>query len=82
MGVPLIVTNVGALPEVVIDGIYGKVVEPNNVDALAEAICELHGNANRLNLMRKNIKDYWLPNMSWNPIVDKYIKCYMTNIES
>lgn len=35
---PVIVTDVGGLPEVVADGKTGYVVEPKNVDALAEAV--------------------------------------------
>lgn len=76
MNVPLIVTNVGALPEVVEDGKYGVVVEPNDVMALSNAICELHSKPETLNYMREQIKNKWLPTMSWKPIVDKYIECY------
>lgn len=78
MNVPLIVTNVGALPEVVEDGKYGVVVEPNDVMALSNAICELHSKPETLNYMREQIKNKWLPTMSWKPIVDKYIECYKT----
>jgi len=37
-GVPVVVTNVGGLPEVVEDGKTGFIVPPENLDALAEAI--------------------------------------------
>lgn len=37
---PVIVTNVGGLPDVVTDGKTGYVVEPKNPDALAKAIVE------------------------------------------
>lgn len=81
MGVPLIVTNVGALPEIVVDKKYGKVIEPNNVEALAEAICELYVNTECLAFMRKNIKENWLPSMSWKPIVEQYVQCYKTVVD-
>ncbi len=35
---PVVVTNVGGLPEVVIDGVTGYIVPPNNSTALARAI--------------------------------------------
>ena len=81
MGVPLIVTNVGALPEVVIDGEYGMVIEPNNVDAIFNAICDLYEDKLKLSQMRKNIKDYWLPSMSWTPIAKQYVECYKAVVE-
>ncbi len=40
-GVPVLTTNVGGLPEVVLDGINGRVVPAGSVDALAEALSEL-----------------------------------------
>ncbi len=81
MGVPLIVTNVGALPEVVTDGEYGMVIEPNNVDAIFNAICDLYEDKLKLSQMRKNIKDSWFPSMSWTPIAKQYVECYKAVVE-
>jgi glycosyltransferase involved in cell wall biosynthesis len=40
-GVPVLATDVGGLPEVVLDGINGRVVAPGSVAALASALAEL-----------------------------------------
>ncbi|HLL61535.1 MAG TPA: glycosyltransferase family 4 protein [Propionibacteriaceae bacterium] len=40
-GVPVVSTTVGAIPDLVRDGIEGRVVEPGDVDALAAALAEL-----------------------------------------
>ena len=40
-GVPVVATAVGAIPDLVRDGVEGRVVEPGNVEALAEALAEL-----------------------------------------
>ena len=37
-GLPVLTTPVGGIPELVTDGVEGLVVEPGNVDAIAEAI--------------------------------------------
>jgi glycosyltransferase involved in cell wall biosynthesis len=42
-GTPVVVTRVGALPEVVTDGRTGLVVEPGNAGALAEALDKVVG---------------------------------------
>ena len=43
MARPVIASNVGGLPEVVEDGVTGVLVEPNNPDALAEAMKRVAG---------------------------------------
>lgn len=40
-GLPVVVTNVGGMPEVVIDGETGFIVEPGQVEQLSESIKEL-----------------------------------------
>ena len=41
MARPAVVTRVGGLPEVVVDGVTGLVVERDDADALAEAVLTL-----------------------------------------
>jgi glycosyltransferase involved in cell wall biosynthesis len=44
-GVPVVVTDVGAVAEVVHDGVNGRVVAPDDPDALTAAIAALAGGA-------------------------------------
>jgi glycosyltransferase involved in cell wall biosynthesis len=44
-GLPVVVTSVGANPDVVRDGVDGRVVPPRDPGALAEALSEVLGNA-------------------------------------
>ena len=75
-GKPLIVTNVGALPEVVKDGVTGIVVPPSDPEALAKAIIELAGNIDLLNEFKQNIETTWRREMDWSSVADKYIEMY------
>jgi glycosyltransferase involved in cell wall biosynthesis len=42
-GVPVVATSIGAVPDLIRDGIEGRVVEPGNVEQLASALAELIG---------------------------------------
>lgn len=78
MCAPIIATRVGALPEVVINRKYGRIIEPNDVDSLAENIISLSRSTQELLQYKNNIKEEWIPSMSWRDIANKYIKCYQS----
>lgn len=76
MGTPAIATNVGALPKSVCNGETGLIVPPCDVESLASSIIHLHQDKDLLQSMRNNIRDKWLPSMSWDSIADEYISIY------
>ena len=45
LGVPVVATRVGALPEVIEDGVSGRLVPPEAVDDLADGIADVLGDA-------------------------------------
>lgn len=72
---PVIATNVGGLKEMVIDGRYGRIIEPANVDALVSAILEIYDNRDILVNWRNNImNDYEKGINSWNCISDDFVR--------
>lgn len=81
LGVPMVVTDVGALADAVRDGKTGIVVKPCDADALAVGICRLLEDDRLLESMRNNIDSEWKPNMGWRSIAEDYIKCYQSKIE-
>lgn len=62
-GKPVIVTNVGGLPEAVADGITGYVVEPKNPDALANSVIKFFNEDKAVefgaNIMEEEDKFSW-----------------------
>ena len=66
---PMICTNVGNLPNEVIDGRYGKIVSPNDTDSLCPGINYLLENPNVVEEFAKNIhSDVETGNNSWKSI--------------
>lgn len=56
---PMLVTNVGGLPEMVHDNLHGKVIEPSNVQVLAKAIIDMYADSQSLAKYSENIfNDY------------------------
>ena len=76
LGVPTVVTDVGALSDAVSHNKTGIVVRPSDVNDLANGIVCLHSDEERRNTMRKNIEEEWMKDMSWEPIANNYLKCY------
>lgn len=64
-GLAIVATNVGAIPEMVIDGVHGWLVPPNDVDALADAIQSLLESPARVRCMgaaaRSRYLQYYSP---------------------
>lgn len=75
-GIPVIVTNVGGLPEVVEDTITGLVVEPNNVTSIANAMKYLIKNPSLANEMGRRGRERVVNNYSWDVCVEKMYDIY------
>lgn len=75
-GVPLVVTNVGNLSQIVTDGVSGLVVPPNDARSLADAIIKLSTNKELLQSFKDNIRNSWMKRMDWHEVVDDYYQLY------
>ena len=74
---PVIATNVGGLPEMVVDGRYGLIVKEKDVDALADAIIKLLDNKDLIETFSKNIEsDYSTGERSWHITAKKLVEEY------
>jgi glycosyltransferase involved in cell wall biosynthesis len=56
IGVPVVASRVGALPERIADGMTGRLVPPGDVDALAAALTDVLMHPDRLAVYRANIR--------------------------
>jgi glycosyltransferase involved in cell wall biosynthesis len=74
---PVVATEVGGLPEVVIDRETGILVPPKNAGALANAITEILSDSNRQIQYRQAISEYYFKGeYSWNFISKQLIEIY------
>lgn len=76
LNVPVIATDVGALPDAVTDGVTGAIIPPCDVNALTCKIDDWLKNPQKINLMRCNIESIWRKKMNWVPIVKQYEEFY------
>ena len=72
-----IVTNVGGLPEVVVNNKTGKVIAPNNPNQLADAINEFLDNKDIVNQMGIEGKKFVEDKFSWIKISDQTKNVYL-----
>uniref|UniRef100_A0A7V3ZTH1 Glycosyltransferase family 1 protein n=1 Tax=candidate division WOR-3 bacterium TaxID=2052148 RepID=A0A7V3ZTH1_UNCW3 len=76
-GVPVVATNVGGIPDIVIDGYNGLLVSEKNSDALADAIIKLIEDNKLREKFVKNAKKYIKEKFGWDNIIKKLIKIYI-----
>ena len=80
-GKPVVVTNVGSLPELVKNGREGLVVPPKNPKALADAIIKiLEDDKLRKKMSRNALKK--AEELSWNNIAKKHLRVYREILNS
>ena len=77
---PVVVTDVGSISEVVVDGETGYVVNPRNSEELAEAIITILKNKNEREKMGNTAYLKMKNELSWDKIAEKTIELYEMNI--
>lgn len=73
-GVPSIGTNRGGVPEAIVDGETGVLVEPDSSDALYKAMARLISDPERLRSMGRRARERALSRFSWDRQVDEFEK--------
>lgn len=76
-GLPIVATNVGGIPENVIDQINGFLIEPRNEYQIAEKVILLLNNNELREKISENNKEK-ASNYSWERVVEKLEKLYET----
>jgi glycosyltransferase involved in cell wall biosynthesis len=76
MGVPVVSSNLGGVPEIVINGRTGFMVEPVNSDQLAQAIQKLWNDRTGYMKMRQNARQLMTENFDKEHQFDQFLKYF------
>lgn len=76
-GAPVICTDVASMPEVVVDGVTGFIVPPNDPDALRRKLIWLRENPSRRREIGDAARGRVLENFTWPTVVRKCLKIYV-----
>ena len=70
-GLPVIASRVGGIPEIVLDGVTGLLVEPNDPQALSEAMAKLLDDPELRKRMGENARKHVVQNFSLETYLDR-----------
>lgn len=76
-GCPIVSTSVGGVPTVVTPGVNGELVQPGDAPALANALVDLLGDAERLAAYRRGARSMFLERFTIEHMVRAYEKLYL-----
>ena len=75
-GKPVIATNVGSIPEVVIDNYNGLIIPPGDSESLANSIISLLNDSKLIRYLGSNAKKTSETLLSWEKIAEKTEEVY------
>jgi glycosyltransferase involved in cell wall biosynthesis len=75
-GTPVVGTNVGAIPEVIKNGINGVLVPPNDSKAFAIALGELLADKKEREAYGENARKIVEKSFSWQAVIGRLIRTY------
>lgn len=78
VGVPVVASRVGGVPEIVRDNQTGFLVPPNDAEALADAVCKILSDTSLLQQMSQNSRRMIEQNFNWPNKVDQLEALYQS----
>jgi len=81
-GVPVVASNVCAIPEAIDNGVNGILIQPSSIDELADAICRLLGDSSLRRKMGDNARKTVVEKFDWNVNAVKTAEVYQQILDS
>jgi glycosyltransferase involved in cell wall biosynthesis len=82
IGIPVIATPVGGIPELIRDGWSGVLAEQENPQKLSEAIVDLLNDNEKREYLSNNARRYISDNLTWDKVALKYNAFYESLLKS
>jgi glycosyltransferase involved in cell wall biosynthesis len=76
LGIPAVAYAVGGVPEVVVDGLTGRLVHAGDVDGAATDVLELLANPDARRAMGSAAQEHYLSQFDMAAIAPKYLELY------
>ncbi|TMQ68561.1 MAG: glycosyltransferase family 4 protein [Candidatus Eisenbacteria bacterium] len=73
---PVVATSVGGIPELIEDGVHGRLVPPGDPEALAAALSELHGKQDLAREMGRNGAERHRACFTWDRAIEGFEAVY------
>ena len=81
MGVPVIASSVGGLPEIIRDGYNGFLCQPSNVNDFVDKIKQVLNDKNLHSTMKKNARNYAVNNLNIQTTYQEYLDTFASLIK-
>lgn len=75
-GCPVVASNVASLPEIVVDGETGRLVPPNQPEAIRQAVEELAADPERWRAMAQAARTRVEAQLTWDHVVERCLAAY------
>lgn len=75
-GTPVIASRVAGIPDVVVDGVHGILIDPRNPDEIVRGICNLARSPEALRGMSRNCAEWAFQNFGLERLADQFDKLY------
>ncbi len=76
LGVPVVATGVGGVPELITDGQRGILVPPGDPEGLARAVNRLLSDDGLGRRLAGNARQYAMKNLTWDALLPEYVRFY------
>lgn len=76
LGTPIVATNIGGIPEIVTDGVDGKLVPPADSTAIAEKVADLLNNPSKLKSLSGSGREKVIGRFEFEEMTRKYEAVY------
>lgn len=76
LGIPVVATNVGGIPELVVDKSTGILVPPEDPLCLADVVNHLLDDEEYAQRLANNAYNFVIKNMTWDVMLPKYVEFY------